>query len=351
VRTPARTWLKRTTIAASVAGLGVLAAPGGTAFADPTAAAESPAASAAAEAPGADAVVQVVANPDVGSFNGGAGALVNVLANDIGPDGAPSPFPGEVGVDIQGAAGKGTATVRPNGDVTYQPGVCASGSTSFTYVLVDTAVTTNRATGRVTINIANRVVPVRASNDAFTVRDDGTAVGNLLANDCAGARNLLQLSQGTVRGPSRGRVIINSADGSFVYSRNSADRAGGTDSFKYLVRNRDNAGLTATATVTLRLPAITVPAGSVTPPSDDTTPDGAGGVVPPGTEDTGQLGNIALPPPVQAPQLPQPQLPATGTDVLPIALTGAGLVLAGSAAVFITRRRREPVATEVVAAD
>jgi LPXTG-motif cell wall-anchored protein len=289
-----------------------------------------------------------VANPDVASF---PGAQVNVLINDIGPDGAPSPIPGEVGVDIKGAAGKGTADVSDKGDVTYRPGVCASGSTSFTYLLVDTAVSGNQATGRVTINIADRIVPVRASNDSFTVREDGTAVGNLLANDCAGARSLLQLSQGTVRGPSRGRVIINPADGSFVYSRNSADRAGGTDSFKYLVQNRANAGLTATATVTLRLPAITVPAGAVTPPTGDTTPDPAGGVVPPGTEDTGQLGNIALPPPVQAPQRPQPQLPATGTDVLPITLTGAGLVLVGSAALFITRRRRESGATEVVAAD
>jgi LPXTG-motif cell wall-anchored protein len=290
-----------------------------------------------------------VANPDVASFNGGPGVLVNVLTNDIGPDGAPTPLPGEVGVSPAGAAGKGTASLAPNGDVTYRPGVCASGSTSFTYVLVDTAESDNSATGRVTINIANRVVPVRASNDAFTVREDGTAVGNLLANDCAGARNLVKLVRAS--GARRGGVIVDTTDGSFVYRRNSGDRAGGTDSFTYVVQNRDNGSLTATATVTLRLPAISVSSGGVTPPSGDSTPDGAGGVVPPGTEDTGRLGNIALPPPVQAPQRPQPQLPATGTDVLPIALTGAGLVLAGSAAVYITRRRREPVATEAVVAD
>lgn len=39
-----------------------------------------------------------------------------------------------------------------------------------------------------------------------------------------------------------------------------------------------------------------------------------------------------------------PDLPLTGSDIAPVALAGLGMLLAGGAAVFVTRRRRTSTA-------
>lgn len=95
-----------------------------------------------------------------------------------------------------------------------------------------------------------------ASADTFTVAEDGSLSGNLLASNGAGADSdsdgdTLSIETTPVSGPGKGAVTLN-ANGTFTYTPNA--NATGTDTFTY--RLVDSDGATSTATVTITISAV-----------------------------------------------------------------------------------------------
>jgi LPXTG-motif cell wall-anchored protein len=350
VRASARTWLRRSGVAAAAAGVGVLTAPAGFAHAAPPLAANSDSAT--------------IVNP-LKAVTG------NVLANDVGPDGGAAA--GKVGVRLAKAPSNGSVTINSGtGAFRYIPGRCDTGD-SFTYEITDVTDNANSDVGTVTISASAGAVQPDAVNDSFSVPASGVRQGNLLGNDCG---PIALVSPGGSIKTAHGRVILES-NGRFTYQRDAGDFAAATDSFSYDVVNTSNSGLTASASVTLSLPAISPPSnpgggnngggngggsngggGGTNGGGGGTSgsPSPQGGSVPQ-TAEQGGLGELLgglVPQNNSNPGTrnttgasPRPQLPATGaSNVLPTTLTGIGLVAAGAAALALSRRRRLVEAVE-----
>ncbi|MBA3339092.1 MAG: Ig-like domain-containing protein [Geodermatophilaceae bacterium] len=146
-----------------------------------------------------------------------------------------------------------------------------------------------------------------AVNDTSTTKVGTPVSGNVLVNDCDQTNTTPASPQNVAASlatsPAHGKADV-AADGTAVYTPNS--HFTGTDSFTYTITTIDaGAPRTSTATVTVTVAAAPV----VTPPPPNATPG----------------------------------LPNTGTDVVPMGLAGAGLLLLGSALVVFARRRRTEI--------
>ncbi|MEK8049629.1 Ig-like domain-containing protein [Ideonella sp. DXS22W] len=100
-----------------------------------------------------------------------------------------------------------------------------------------------------TLTVGN--VGPTAANDSATLAEDGSASGNVLANDSDADGDALTVDTLPLSGPAHGTLVLN-ADGSYVYTPNA--NFSGTDSFSYRVIDAD--GGTATATVTLQVTPV-----------------------------------------------------------------------------------------------
>ena len=277
---------------------------------------------AAAHAAGLQAVDDTVT---IGSIE--AIAPINLLANDIGPDGLPA-TPSTVGV-VTGEVRTTHGFVRISADGTalYTPGPCSAGTDSFQYTIIDPQDTDVQSTARVTVTIGPGAAGVDAVPDRFRANAAGVAAGDLLANDCgpgpqasAGSVLVEQVSE-----PTKGTVLVNPSKGTFRYESNPG--ATGTDSFGYRITNPETPSLTDTALVTIVLP----PPGAAPPPAGRLNPPPAAPPV------------HRLTPQEQAPAPPAqgPQLSATGApSVVPAAVLGSVLVAAGGLLALAGRRRR-----------
>lgn len=289
----------------------------------------------ASAAPPLDAVDDL-ASP----LTSGGTASASLLANDVGQDGLPADCQnvntavkncdfdpaslnqqgtnGILVIDTESGIATYTTTLDPS-DPGY-PAV-AAGQTctglldTFEYTLigyepdvdVPTVVTpfapvpdsTDTATISVTTGTGLRTPG--AVDDVATTKIATPVTGNVLVNDCD-QTNTTPASPDNVAAslaspPAHGKAVV-SADGTTVYTPNRGFT--GTDTFTYTITTTDaGAPRTSTATVT-----VTVTAAPVVPP---------------------------------------PGLPNTGTDVLPIGLTGAGLLLLGAGMVVVGRRRRSDI--------
>ena len=138
----------------------------------------------------------------------------------------------------------GALALNPDGSFTYTPDADFAGADSFTYTASDGQLTSNTATVSITVTAVNDA-PV-AADDAFTVNEDQTLTGDVLANDTD--IDTTGLTAALVTGPTNGALALN-PDGSFTYTPD-ADFAG-ADSFTYTASDGQLTSNTATVSITV----------------------------------------------------------------------------------------------------
>ena len=201
----------------------------------------------------------VTANADTATTAPGTAVTVNVRANDTSATGQALANP----IVLTNPA-KGTATVNPDGTITYLPNNGTSGLDSFTYRVCDTSSTPVCASSTVTITVPNSVT---ANNDTGTTPQNTPIATSVLANDTHAANGAgLDPSSVTVTSaPAHGSTSVNTSTGVITYT--PANGFTGTDSYGYRVCDLSTpTAQCATATVT-----ITVGANTVTATNDSAT--------------------------------------------------------------------------------
>ncbi len=196
-----------------------------------------------------------IANADTLTTPEDTPGSVNVLTNDVDPDG---PSPMTITGSTNGTNGSVGCTTA--GICTYAPNLNFNGTDSFTYTVFDG---NTSATGTVNVTVtAVNDPPVAINNTATTL--PATAVTlNVLANDSDVDGNTFLLTSNT--NPANGTVTCTAA-GSCTYTPNVGFT--GTNTFNYTIT--DSAGATATATVTITVrscpdqPTVMVPANGAT---------------------------------------------------------------------------------------
>ncbi|MBC6473471.1 MAG: tandem-95 repeat protein [Hormoscilla sp. GM102CHS1] len=184
---------------------------------------------------------------------------IDVLANDTDADGDSLSI-SSIGTETPNG---GTLSLSGN-EVVYTPEATFSGTDSFTYSITDSQGGNNSATVSVTV-IANQ--GPMAANDNETVSITGTSTINVLSNDSDPNITIGdRLSVTGAGGNSQGLGEIAVVNGNVIYTptQNLGPDFTTTDTFTYTIQ--DLAGVTSTATVTLKL-------GGPQPPSaaNDTT--------------------------------------------------------------------------------
>ncbi|NET63811.1 MAG: tandem-95 repeat protein [Moorea sp. SIO1G6] len=197
--------------------------------------------------PGVTATVTVdvpnkppVAEDDTASTDLNTAVTIDVLANDVDPEGDPL----TVTLDQQG--GNGTAVVNDvDGTITYTPVDGFTGTDTFTYQLSDGINPPVKATVSVNVN-----QPPVADNDTATTTSNTAVNINVLGNDTDADGDGLTV---TIEPQEfNGTAVVNDVDGTITYTPN-ADFTG-ADSFTYQVSDGTNPPVTATVNVEVTNP-------------------------------------------------------------------------------------------------
>ena len=178
-----------------------------------------------AGAPFAGTNAAPVALDDSATTTESAAVTIAVLANDTDGDGD------SLAVTTAGTPAHGTASVNPNGTVTYTPAAGFNGIDSFTYAMSDSQGGSANATVDVTISSVNEY-PVAVNDSYSTSKNTALTVAapGVLANDTDGDGDLLMAF--VLTEPSHGTLTLN-AEGDFTYTPET-DYAG-ADSFTYVI--------------------------------------------------------------------------------------------------------------------
>ncbi|GAA0544346.1 hypothetical protein GCM10010172_27390 [Paractinoplanes ferrugineus] len=182
-----------------------------------------------------------------------------------------------------GKAKHGAVKLNADGTVTYTPAKGFAGVDTFTYQAVDADGNLATASVKVTVTGANKAPT--AKNDKATVAAGSAVVLKPQTNDSDPNSDKLTVTK--IGKPKHGTAVLN-ANGTVTYA--PVDGFAGQDSFSYTVS--DGHGGTATATVTITVAAAVTAGGSG--------------------------GNLAR----------------TGDNLVPVAVTGALVVLLGGAMVW-----------------
>ena len=194
-----------------------------------------------------------VANDD--QFSGAFETPVtgNVLSNGIGTDTDIDEDMLSVLTTPTVTPAHGTVLLATNGAFTYTPNAGFSGSDSFEYTVTDGSATD---VGLVSIAISPADnLPPNARPDAFTVAEDGSLSGSVLADNGSGVDSDPDDTELTVNGagqmPQHGSLVLDS-DGDFTYIPNP--NFNGSDSFGY--RLLDGRGGSSEAVVTISVEPV-----------------------------------------------------------------------------------------------
>ncbi len=185
--------------------------------------------------------------------------VINVKANDYDPNvgqtlGNPT---------IVGTVPNGTATVNPDGTITFTPATGFTGTTTFTYQVCDNgfAAACNSATVTVvvdptppTVNV--NIAPIAVDDAAQTLKN--TAVtSNVIANDTD--PNAGQTLTASMLTPTTHGTVSLNASGAYTYTPNAGYT--GVDQFTYKICDNGTPTLCDTATVYLTVydfPCVTI---------------------------------------------------------------------------------------------
>ncbi|NND60857.1 MAG: tandem-95 repeat protein [Gammaproteobacteria bacterium] len=180
-----------------------------------------------------------VAVDDQGIVERGGSIVVPVLDNDYDPDGDTiSIVPDSIGSSPQ----HGTATINPDGTITYDHDGTDTGCDRFSYYITDGKGQQDWA--YVDICLPPNRAPVAGDDTAVTDEDTAVTI-NVLANDSDPDGD--SLSVASVSAAANGSVANNG--GNVTYTPNTGFF--GTDSFTYTITDGDLTSNTATVTVTV----------------------------------------------------------------------------------------------------
>jgi hypothetical protein len=171
---------------------------------------------------------------------------INVIANDVDPDGDP------FAVNSFSYDGPGTLVQNSDGTFTYTPPEGFVGQDSFTYTTSDgqTGVSSSPATAY--INVTN-ALPVASDDAASTHMDQPVSGINVLANDVDPDSDMFAVSSFSYEGSG---TLVQNSDGTFTYT--PVQGFTGQDSFTYTTSDgqtgASSSPATAYITVTNGLP-------------------------------------------------------------------------------------------------
>lgn len=189
--------------------------------------------------------------------------VIDVLANDVDPEGDP------LTIESVTQPANGTATTD-GATVTYEPSPDFCGPDRFSYVISD-GTSTDAASVVPVVVRCNNDAPV-AADDAAVVAEDGAVLIDVRANDSDVDGDALVIAGTTA--PAHGAIITTSSNR--IQYTPDRDRCG-PDTFGYTIRDPD--GLTDDATVAVSVTCVN-DAPVAVDPADATTPWGSTLTVP-----------------------------------------------------------------------
>ncbi len=142
----------------------------------------------------------------------------------------------------------GTLVINKSGTYTYTAKNKENGTDKFTYVITDGDGDTDDAVLSVTAK--DGVPDARDDSNAVGTNWNARATGNVLSNDAKGSDGgVVVTNPGTYQG-NFGTLTLK-ADGSYTYVRTAGQNAGGTENFRYGIKDAD--GDTDTATLRINV--------------------------------------------------------------------------------------------------
>jgi hypothetical protein len=175
---------------------------------------------------------------DSATVNEDTQVIIAVLSNDTDAD------MDTLSVSSVSDPTNGTATLNPDGTVTYMPDGNFNGSDSFTYEISDGFGGVSSATVDVTVNPVNDE-PTANGESAGTNEDTAVTIA-VLANDADVDGDTLVVT--SVSDPAHGSTVIN-PDGTITYTPDGNDN--GSDSFTYDISDGNGGVDSATVFVTV----------------------------------------------------------------------------------------------------
>ncbi|EBA08680.1 Ig-like domain-containing protein [Sagittula stellata] len=177
--------------------------------------------------------------------------------NDTDPDGDP------IVCTTVGIPPTGTATLNPDGTVTYTPEPGFEGTVTFDYTADDGNGGTDTGTITVTVGNPGNQPPVATDDDAVTAEDQPVTI-DVLSNDTDPEDDTITITE--VGTPANGTAVIDPTTGGIIYTPN--DGFLGIDTFTYTVTD-GTPGNTSTATVSVGVTPDTAPPANIPPVAMD----------------------------------------------------------------------------------
>jgi gliding motility-associated-like protein len=212
-----------------------------------------------------------IAVNDLASTNPNTPVTVNIKGNDSDPNGnntlgTPSIFINPT---------NGTASINPDGTLTYTPNNGFTGNDTLTYVVCDNGTPSLCDTALVVVSVINGVIPNQppvATDDYPTTTEDVPVVIGVKNNDSDPDGNVLG-NPTIITNPTNGTAVVN-IDGTITYTPNPNFH--GNDTLVYVVCDNGTPSLCDTANVIITID----PANDAPVITDVTTTVAAGTTVP-----------------------------------------------------------------------
>lgn len=179
-----------------------------------------------------------VANADAATVFTGSSVLIDVLANDVDPEGE------ALAIDALTQPANGVAVIE-GGRVRYTPADGFIGTDSFTYVVVDPLAATATTTVTVEVQVVPNTAPV-ANDDAVSVDEDASVLVDVLANDSDVDGDVLTILEFTP--VQHGTAVIE--DGRIRYTPSANFH--GSDELVYRIGDGRGGEATARVLITVR---------------------------------------------------------------------------------------------------